>query len=100
MANSIQVSTATLTNKATELKSINSRFKTQVENLKTTESSLNSMWDGESNDAFHREFTKDITQMHNFYNAIEKYVTTLNEIAQEYEKAEKANLATASARKY
>lgn len=100
MSNSIQVTTGTLTNKANELKSLNSRFKTQVENLKSVESTLNSMWDGESNDAFHKAFTQDVTQMNNFYNAIEKYVSSLNEIVKQYEKAEKTNLSTATTRKY
>ncbi|OUQ62896.1 hypothetical protein B5E53_16875 [Eubacterium sp. An11] len=100
MANTIQISTASLTSKANELKNLNSRFKTQVENLTSTESSLNTMWEGESKDAFHQAFTQDITQMNNFYNAIEKYITSLNEIVKEYEKAEKTNISTATTRKY
>ena len=74
MSNTIQVTTATLKNKANELKSLNSKFKSQVENLKSAESSLNGMWEGEAKTAFHKAFTQDITQMHNFYNAIEQYV--------------------------
>lgn len=100
MANSIQVTTGTLTSKANELKSLNSKFKSQVQKLQTEEQSLNSMWDGEANTAFHTAFNKDIVQMNNFYNAIEKYVASLNEIVKEYERAEKANLSTASNRKY
>ncbi|OLR62752.1 hypothetical protein BHF69_08700 [Anaerostipes sp. 992a] len=92
MARTIQVTTGTLKNKASELKSLNAKFKTQIENLKTQENALNGMWDGEANDAFHREFMKDITQMHNFYNAIEQYVAKLNEIAASYEKAEKNSI--------
>lgn len=92
MASKIQVTTGKLKNKAEELKSLNNKFKTQVENLKSIEKTLNSQWDGEANDAFHREFTKDIAQMHNFYNAIEQYVTKLNEIAHNYEKAEKKSV--------
>jgi WXG100 family type VII secretion target len=100
MANSIQVTTGTLTNKATELKNLNSKLKNQIEALKTAESSLNSMWDGEANDAFHKAFNQDVTQMNNFYNAIEKYVTSLQQIAKAYEKAEKANVNTATTRSY
>lgn len=100
MANTIQVTTGTLSKKADELKSLNSRFKSQIENLKTVEASLNSMWDGEANDAFHRAFTQDTTQMTNFYNAIEQYVAKLNEIVKMYEQAEKNNAATANTRKY
>lgn len=58
------------------------------------------MWDGDANDAFHAAFTKDVTQMNNFYNAIEKYVSNLNEIVKKYEAAESKNLQTAKERKY
>ena len=96
MSNTIQVTTATLKNKANELKSLNSKFKSQVENLKSAESSLNGMWEGEAKTAFHKAFT----QMHNFYNAIEQYVQKLDQIATAYEQAEKKNIATATTRKY
>lgn len=100
MSNTIQVTTSTITSKASELKSLNSKFKGYIQNLQTAENSLNSMWDGEANDAFHNAFQRDITQMNNFYNAIEQYVSKLNEIAQQYDKAEKTNLSTATTRKY
>lgn len=100
MSNTIQVSTTTLKEKAETLKSLNAKLKQQIESLSSQENSLNSMWDGESNDAFHKAFSEDVIQMNNFYNAIEKYVQTLNEIATEYEKAEQTNLNTASTRNY
>lgn len=100
MSNSIQVSTSTLTNKASQLKSLNSKLKTQIESLKTAEASLNQMWDGEANDAFHKVFNDDVNQMNNFYKEMEKYVQSLEQIAKEYEKAEKANMSKATTRKY
>lgn len=100
MSSTIQVTTATLKNKANELKNLNSKFKSQVENLNSAESSLNGMWEGEVKDAFHKAFSQDITQMHNFYNAIEQYVQKLEQIAAAYEKAEKKNTSTATTRKY
>ncbi len=100
MAKTITVTTTTLNSKASELKSLNNNFRSQINNLKSVESSLNSMWDGEANDAFHKAFTKDITQMNNFYNAIEKYVQTLQEIAKKYDAAEQKNVSTATKRAY
>ena len=101
MANTmIQATTGTLTNKAAELKSLNSRFQAQVTQLRTQESSLNSMWEGEARTAFHSAFEKDVTQMDNFYNLIEKYAQSLNEIAKEYDRAEKVNVSTATNRSY
>ena len=100
MAKTITVNTATLRSKAEELKGLNQNFKTQVENLKTQETSLSSMWQGDANTEFHNAFQKDVTQMDNFYNAIQNYVTTLNEIAQKYDDNKKKNHQLASARKY
>lgn len=100
MAGKIMVNTSTLTNKAGELKSLNSNFKKQVEALTTTENSLNSMWEGDAKQAFHTAFSRDIVQMNNFYNAIEQYVAKLQEIVSAYEKAENANLNTANTRTY
>lgn len=100
MANTITVNTATLRSKASELRSQNKNFKNQISNLTTQENSLNSMWDGDANTAFHNAFNKDITQMNNFYNAIEKYCTTLEEIAKQYDSTEKANQSIAAKRNY
>ncbi len=100
MANQITVNTKEVSNKATELKKFNSDLKKRIEELRTQEQALNKMWDGDANDAFHAAFTKDVTQMNNFYNAIEKYVSNLNEIVKKYEAAESKNLQTAKERKY
>lgn len=100
MAGKITVNTSTVTNKAGELKSLNSNLKKQIETLTTTENSLNSMWEGDAKEAFHKAFSNDVIQMNNFYNAIEKYVASLQEIVSAYEKAEKTNLNTATTRAY
>lgn len=100
MANSITVNITTVKNKSGELKALNSSFKKQVEELRTTESALNSMWEGQAKEEFHNAFHKDITQMTNFYNAIEKYVQSLNQIALKYETAERKNVSTATQRTY
>lgn len=100
MARSITVTPKQVEEKAKELKKYNSNLKTKIEELVTQEKSLNGMWDGEANDAFHKSFNSDITQLNNFYNAIENYVTKLNEIVDAYEKAERKNKNTASKRSY
>jgi WXG100 family type VII secretion target len=100
MANSITVTTAELRTKAGDLRTKNSSLKTQIGNLETEESSLNSMWDGDANTAFHSAFTSDIAQMNAFYNAIENYCTALENIAQKYDSAESKNQSTASTRTY
>ena len=100
MAGEIKVTTATLKQKADELKQLNSKLKAEIGELQSQESTLNGMWEGESHDAFHKAFSDDIVQMNNFYNAIDQYSKALNQISIEYERAEKANVVTAQTRKY
>lgn len=100
MANNIQVTTSELRNKADELRGSNRELNKQIGNLQTEEASLNSMWDGEANDAFHNAFTSDIEQMSNFYNAVESYCAALERIAQQYDVTEQANQGIASTRSY
>lgn len=99
MSNLIQVTAGTLKSKAEEIKGLNGKLKTQIESLKSREEALSAKWEGEANKEFRAAFSKDIIQMNNFYNAIEKYVSTLNEIAVLYENAEKTNVNTAATRK-
>ena len=96
----IKVTSATLRSKAAELKQLNSQFKSAVASLESEETNLKSQWEGEANDAFHNAFSKDKIQMDNFYNAIENYCNSLLSIAEQYEKAENANVATATTRSY
>ena len=100
MANVIKVTTSTLKQKAEELNQLNGKLKNAIADMQTQESSLNGMWEGDAHDAFHKEFTNDVNQMNNFYNAIEQYTKALEQIYLEYERAEKANLSTAQTRKY
>lgn len=89
-----------LKTQAEELREANNTFKSLVDNLASTEGKLNSMWEGEANAAFHTAFNNDKTQFENFYTVINQYVDALLQIAQKYEQAESANLATATTRTY
>jgi WXG100 family type VII secretion target len=96
----IQVTASELRTKAGELRDYNSQFKTQVGNLESDEQTLAGMWEGPAKDAFHTAFNNDKTQMDNFYNLMEQYCTTLENIASKYEQAEAANVETANTRTY
>lgn len=96
----IMVTSSTLRSKAEELNQLNDQFKNAVTSLTEEEGALRSQFEGEASDAFHAAFTKDTVQMQNFYNAIAQYVQKLLQIAESYEKAEQANVATATTRKY
>ena len=96
----IIVTSSTLRNKAEELNSMNEQFKTAVNSLIDEENALRGQFEGEASDAFHAAFSKYAVQMQNFYNAIAQYAQKLVQIAEGYEKAEQANVATATERKY
>lgn len=88
-----------LTSKADELKQLADKFNKEVDNLTQTETTLCGMWDGEAKDAFNKAFTSDMTQLHNFYNAIMQYVNVLNNAIQDYANKERMNIEIANTRK-
>lgn len=86
--------------KVETLRQLNARFKSQVNELESTEANLNGMWEGEAKNAFHTAFTSDRTQMNNFYNAVEVYAQRLEAIAARYAQAEMTNVDIATERTY
>lgn len=96
----IRVTAAQLKAGAEELRSLNQQFKAAVSELESTEGALNSMWEGDAREAFHRAFTSDKTQMNNFYNAIEVYAARLEAAAAQYETKEAQNVEIANTRNY
>lgn len=95
-----QVTASELKAKSNELRELNAQFKTQTGNLESQEGSLITMWEGEARNAFDAAFKNDKLQMDNFYNLIEQYCTTLDNMASKYEMAEAQNASIAQARKY
>lgn len=65
-----KVTASQLNTQAESLQDLNGRFKSAIEQLVTSETSLKSMWEGEANDAFHAAFTSDKAKMDEFYNLI------------------------------
>lgn len=100
MASSFRVTTSVLTSQANELSNLNGRFKTAVEQLVTSETSLKTMWEGEANDAFHAAFNTDKCKMDEFYNLIMQYIEKLNSIATRYSQTEQTNTEIATNRTY
>lgn len=94
------VTTSNLRQKAEELSNLNQQFMNQVNTLEETENSLNGMWEGEARNSFHTAFQRDVTQMHNFYNAIAQYVAAIENSATNYENAENKNIELANNRSY
>ena len=97
---SFLVTPSELRSTAGTLREYNSNFKAQVGVLESAEGTLNTSWEGAAKDAFHASFLKDKAYMDSFTAEIEQYCTVLEEMAVEYEKAERINMETASTRKY
>lgn len=100
MAATFKVTASALTSQAEELTELNGQFKSAVEQMVSTEASLNSMWEGEAKDAFHNAFTTDKGKMDEFYNLIQTYIEKLNTIATRYAQAENTNTEIATNRTY
>lgn len=96
----IQVTSAALRSKAEEMNQLNESFRNEVNALTEEEGTLRSQFEGEASDAFHTAFQGDTAQMNRFYDAVAQYVQRLLQIAEAYEKAEQANVSTASARRH
>lgn len=94
------VSISDLKTKVDSLRQLNAQFKSQVNELESTEANLNGMWEGQARETFHNAFASDKIQMDNFYNAVEVYAQRLEQIAAKYAQAEAANVEIASERTY
>lgn len=95
-----EVTSAQVKYKADMLRDLNQQYKSRFAELENMEQSLCSMWEGEAKSAFHREFTRDKSQVDIFTNLIEKYAQTLYEIAIRYEEAERRAAELAASRSY
>ena len=96
----ILVTAAQVKAKVEELRTMNEQFKSMVSELESQEVDLNSMWEGQANDAFHNAFMRDKSQMENFHSVMTMYISTLEQIAAEYEKAEAQNMMIGNTRSY
>ena len=94
----IRVTASQVRSTAEQLRTFNQNFNNQVNNLVSAEGTLNSMWDGQANDAFHAAFESDKNYMTEFYNLINRYCEALDNIAVEYERAEAKAAEIASKR--
>lgn len=94
------VSESELNRSTDELKNLNVRYKSEIDNLMVAEQSLNGMWEGAANDSFHNAFMRDHSQMDNFHSTVEQYINALMMIAQRYAEAENRNMSMMPGRRY
>ena len=95
-----RVTSSQLNRGSQELLDLNGQFQAAISALENYESSLNGMWDGEANDAFHAAFMTDKGKMTEFYKLIIQYATSFNAIATRYDQTEQMNTDIANRRTY
>lgn len=95
-----QVTPSVLESNADRLTELNARFKGSIESLTNSENTLNAMWDGDANDAFHAAFMTDKGKMEEFSRLIEQYTERLRQIAARYKQTEVNTTNIASTRSY
>lgn len=83
-----------------KLNQLLTKFKSQKDKLMSTQKSLDGMWDGDANTQFNKAFQKDMVQFDNFARVIRDYANALNQMADNYDKAEATNVSIAQQRSY
>lgn len=91
---------STLKAKAEELRELNAMFKSEREELMSTQEELDGMWEGEAKTVFDTAFKSDMIQFQNFYNAIAAYAEAMEDIANNYSMMEARNVELARERCY
>ena len=93
----IRVTANELRNAGAELRSFNAQLKKEFIN---DANALGATWEGDTKQAFMQATNSDKRQMDAFMALIEKYCTTIEQIAAEYDKAEANNASIANTRSY
>lgn len=96
----IQVTTATLRTKKSELQGLNQKFSSQLSQMGQSEHELTGMWEGDASKAFHKSYTTDAKKMEELYKAVAQYCEALDVIIKQYEKSEQKNVSIANKRTY
>lgn len=99
MATIIRVTTSELRNRAENLRSLNDRFKREVDALNSREKQLLGMFEGDASKAFDAQFQLDKSKFDAFAVGIEQYITRLLSSASAYDAAETRNVGIANERK-
>lgn len=99
MAQRFRVTPTEMRRKADELETLNNKFKNEVTNLKSDNTTLGRQWEGDARNKFNEEFLKDAQKFDEFSNGIQKFIEQLRRNADEYDKVENTNTSIASVRK-
>lgn len=93
-----EVTTRELRKVASDLEANNQEFRNRISELQEAQQELAGKWEGEANVAFTNAFNNDKAQWDKFSSLIDRYLQTLQQIANEYEKKENMNVEIATKR--
>lgn len=86
--NRIKVNTGMLNNTISDMNIDNSQIERYINDLYNTVAELDSMWDGSANAAFNQQFEIDRAELIRISREIDKFIESLKDAKQEYEKCE------------
>ncbi len=93
MTGIIKVSTAKLTSTANSFNSTGSQIRNLTNQMTSTINALSgSVWSGDAANAYKRKFSQLQDDINRMLSMINEHVTDLKAMAQQYEKAEAANI--------
>jgi len=100
MANTINVTPEKLRATASAFDGTNNQIQSLTQQMTQIITGLSgNIWTGEAKEAYSSKFTGLQDDINKIHKMISEHVTDLNEIAQEYERAEKSNVSQAQALK-
>ena len=94
----IQLSEKSLKKAKEELETLNKQLQKDINNLDTTEKSLQGMWTGDAAKAFDATYKKNGQSFGEFIKLVSNYANALDQIMALYEQGEKKNIQTAKKR--
>lgn len=96
MANTIKVETAKLRSAASNFSSLNGQIGNLINHMISEIQQINgAVWTGDAASAYNKKFNDLNASIKKIDKLIQEYVSDLNEIATEYDKAESQNRQTA-----
>ena len=79
-----------------DLQTKNNEFIQYADNIRSEHKTLVTKWEGDASDAFEANFHKEESNLTNFAQAIDEYITALKAILSQYEQAESQNINIAN----
>ena len=88
MADKIKVNTVSLNTTKTNVSSQIKQIRSQIQALRADIALLDTMWEGEAHNTFHREFISDVVKLENLCKSLDGIVSYEGNAVTEYNRCE------------